>query len=289
MIDTANMGIMANFIQPTSSSMSIQMISKKDSDKDSALNIEEMGVSNDIFSSYDSDSNGLVNQSELAAAIDTAMSSFSGGMPSKEDFQSILSFFGFEAPSENNSITSSSSSQEDTISSILANYDANNLSESDAKSIVAAFKEAGIEASDELVNAMEDAGFDAKEVGTLAGVGGGQSGPPPSGGGMSSSEEEEYDALDTNEDGVVSLSELQEAYGTSSSDETTSISSNQQNARDNLSVLMNVLKSSAQSEDSSIDTKSFDGLLKAINTQNNNSQLNTYLQNSNTSALFGYA
>ena len=289
MIDTANMGIMANFIQPTSSSMSIQMISKKDSDKDSALNIEEMGVSNDIFSSYDSDSNGLVNQSELAAAIDTAMSSFSGGMPSKEDFQSILSSFGFEAPSENNSITSSSSSQEDTISSILANYDANNLSESDAKSIVAAFKEAGIEASDELVNAMEDAGFDAKEVGTLAGVGGGQSGPPPSGGGMSSSEEEEYDALDTNEDGVVSLSELQEAYGTSSSDETTSISSNQQNARDNLSVLMNVLKSSAQSEDSSIDTKSFDGLLKAINTQNNNSQLNTYLQNSNTSALFGYA
>ena len=286
MIDTANMGIMANFIQPTSSSMSIQMISKKDSDKDSALNIEEMGVSNDIFSSYDSDSNGLVNQSELAAAIDTAMSSFSGGMPSKEDFQSILSSFGFEAPSDNNSITSS---QKNTISSILEDYDANNLSESDAKSIVAAFKEAGIEASDELVNAMEDAGFDAKEVGTLAGVGGGQSGPPPSGGGMSSSEEEEYDALDTNEDGVVSLAELQEAYGTSSSNETTSISSNQQNARDNLSVLMNVLKSSTQSEDSSIDTKSFDGLLKAINTQNNNSQLNTYLQNSNTSALFGYA
>lgn len=286
MIDTANMGIMANFIQPTSSSMSIQMISKKDSDKDSALNIEEMGVSNDIFSSYDSDSNGLVNQSELAAAIDTAMSSFSGGMPSKEDFQSILSSFGFEAPSDNNSITSS---QKNTISSILEDYDANNLSESDAKSIVAAFKEAGIEPSDELMSAMEDAGFDAKEVGTLAGVGGGQGRPSPSGGGMSSSEEEEYDALDTNEDGVVSLAELQEAYGTSSSNETTSISSNQQNARDNLSVLMNVLKSSTQSEDSSIDTKSFDGLLKAINTQNNNSQLNTYLQNSNTSALFGYA
>lgn len=286
MIDTANMGIMANFIQPTSSSMSIQMISKKDSDKDSALNIEEMGVSNDIFSSYDSDSNGLVNQSELAAAIDTAMSSFSGGMPSKEDFQSILSSFGFEAPSDNNSITSS---QKNTISSILEDYDANNLSESDAKSIVAAFKEAGIEPSDELMSAMEDAGFDAKEVGTLAGVGGGQGRPSPSGGGMSSSEEEEYDALDTNEDGVVSLAELQESYGTSSNNETTSISSNQQNARDNLSVLMNVLKSSTQSEDSSIDTKSFDGLLKAINTQNNNSQLNTYLQNSNTSALFGYA
>ena len=70
MIDTANMGIMANFIQPTSSNISTQMISKKDSDADSALSIEEMGVSDDIFSSYDSDSDGLVSKSELTTAID---------------------------------------------------------------------------------------------------------------------------------------------------------------------------------------------------------------------------
>lgn len=291
MIDTGNMGIMANFIQPTSSSMSTQMISKKDSDKDSSLNIEEMDVSSDIFSSYDSDSNGLVSQSELTTAIDSAMSQFSGAMPSKEDFQAMLSSFGFGAQTESQSSTSS---QEDTISSILANYDANNLSEDDAKNIVSAFKDAGIEPSSELESAMEAAGFDAKEVGTLAGVGQGGTPPPGGGGGgqVSSSDSEEYDILDTNEDGVVSLAELQESYGSSTSSSTSQVSSltsNQQNALDNLSVLMNMLKSGSEDENSSVDTKSFDGLLKAINNQNNNSQINTYLQSSNTSSLFGYA
>ena len=292
MIDTANMGIMANFIQPTSSNISTQMISKKDSDADSSLSIEEMGVSDDIFSSYDSDSNGLVSNSELTTAIETAMSQYDGTMPSKEDFQSMLSSFGFEVPSGSESTsttTTSSSSQAETISSILAEYDADNLSESDAKSIVAAFQEAGIEPSEELVSAMAEAGFDAKEVGTLAGVG-----PQGGGGGgqMSSSDSSEvYDDMDTNEDGTVSIAELQAAYSSSSTSSTTSVSSNQQNALDNLSVLMDVLKSSNTSEDgtSSVDTKSFDGILKAINNQNNNSQINTYLQNTTSSSLFGYA
>jgi len=286
MIDTANLGIMANLIQPTSTSISSQMMSKKDSDKDSSLNIEEMGVSDDIFSSYDSDSNGLIGQSELTSAIDSALSDFSQGMPSKEDFQSMLSAFGFEAPSENETL---SSSQEGTISSILSNYDADNLSKSDAQAIVSALQDEGIQASSELESAMEEAGFDAKEIGTLAGVGQGGTPPPPGGGQMSSSEvEEEFDSLDTNEDGVVSLDELQEAYAGSSTDETT-LSSNQQNALDNLGVLMDMLKSGAQNEESAIDTKSFDGLLKAINNQNNNSQINTYLQNTSTSTLSGYA
>jgi Ca2+-binding EF-hand superfamily protein len=296
MIDTANMGIMANLIQPTSSNISAQMISKKDSDADSSLSSKEMGVSNDIFSSYDSDSSGLISQSELTTAIETAMSQFDGSMPSKEDFQSMLSSFGFEVPSGSTSDTSTSSSstsssQSDTISSILAEYDASNLSESDAKSIVSAFQEAGIEPSEELVNAMAEAGFDAKEVGTLAGVAGPQGG---GGGGapMASSDTSEvYDAMDTNEDGTVSIAELQAAYSSSSTSSTTSVSSNQQNALDNLSVLMNVLKSGNTSEDgtSSVDTKSFDGILKAINNQNNNSQINTYLQNTTSSSLFGYA
>ena len=260
MIDTANMGIMANFIQPTSSNISTQMISKKDSDADSALSIEEMGVSDDIFSSYDSDSNGLVSNSELTTAIETAMSQYDGTMPSKEDFQSMLSSFGFEVPSGSESTsttTTSSSSQAETISSILAEYDADNLSESDAKSIVAAFQEAGIEPSEELVSAMAEAGFDAKEVGTLAGVG--PQGGGGGGGQMSSSDSSEvYDDMDTNEDGTVSIAELQAAYSSSSTSSTTSVSSNQQNALDNLSVLMDVLKASNTSEDgtSSVDTKS---------------------------------
>ena len=292
MIDTANLGIMANLIQPTSSTISNQMISQKDSDADASLSIEEMGVSDNIFSSYDSDSNGLVSQSELTTAIDTALSQFSGEMPSKEEFQTMLSSFGFEATSEATSGTESlSSSQDELISSVLENYDASNLSESDAKAIVAAFQDAGIEPSEELASAMEEAGFDAQEVGTLAGVGAAQGGTPPPGGGggqMSSSESEEvFDTLDTNEDGVVSLEELEEAYG--SDDETTSLTSNQQNALDNLGVLMDMLKAGTDGEESEVDTKNFDGLLKVINEQNNNSNINLYLQNTTTSALTGYA
>ena len=182
-------------------------------------------------------------------------------------------------------------SNEETISSILAEYDADNLSQSDAQAIVASFQDAGIEPSEELAAAMDEAGFDAKEVGTLAGVG--QQGetppPPPSGGAMASSQtEEEYDSLDTNEDGIVSLDELQEAYG-SSTTETTSLNENQQNALDNLGILMDMLKAGSEGEESSVDTKDFNGLLKAINNQNNNSNINLYLQNTATSSLSGYA
>ncbi len=94
-----------------------------------------------------------------------------------------------------NSSRGLSSSQLETISSVLGSYDANNLSSQDATSIVEAFKDAGIKPGAALAKAMESEGFDAKEVGDLAGVGGSQGGrgmppppPPPSGG-----EQEESD------------------------------------------------------------------------------------------------
>lgn len=288
-MNSIEMSSMASLIMPSTGIMANHMISKKDTDSDSALSIDELGVSEDLFSSYDTDSNGLVNQSELTSAIDSKMSEFNGEMPSKEDFQSMLSDFGFEIPFGNEGV---SSSQQDTISSVLSNYDADNLTQNDAKDIVAAFQAAGIQPSSELESAMEKAGFDAQEVGTLAGLGSAQGGgtpPPPPGGGSSSSEsEEEFDVLDTNEDGVVSLSELEEAYGTTES-QTSELSSNQQNALDNLGILMDMLKGSSEDDNPSIDSKSFEGLLKAINNQNNNSEINSYLENSNTSSLFSYA
>ncbi len=293
MIDTTSMGIMASVMQPTTSVMATQMISQKDSDSDSSLTLEEMGISEDIFSTYDSNSDGLASKSELTSAIDTALSQFNGQMPSKEEFQSILSDFGFETPTgsaENSSTSGLSSSQQETISSILENYDVDNLSQSDAKEIVAAFKEAGIEPGSELESAMEEAGFDAKEVGTLAGVGpqggGGGAGGAGGGGESASSEEEDYDIMDTNEDGVVSSEEIAEYYS-SSSGETQELSSSNQNALDNIQMLMETLKST--SEDGSVDTTSFDGLLKTINNQNNNSDINTYLSNYRTTSMFAYA
>ncbi|MDY0051655.1 MAG: hypothetical protein RBR65_03850 [Aliarcobacter sp.] len=94
---------------------------------------------------------------------------------------SSISSSSIITPQSSQSSTSSSSnltsSQLDTISSVLENYDASNLSASDAQSIVQSFQEAGIEPSAELVSAMEEAGFDAQEVGGLAG--GKQGGMPP--------------------------------------------------------------------------------------------------------------
>jgi len=71
--------------------------------------------------------------------------------------------------------------QQQVIEDTLANYDASNLSESDAQAIVTAFSEAGIQPSKELAETMQSLGFDAREVGDLAGVSGQQAGgmPPP--------------------------------------------------------------------------------------------------------------
>lgn len=286
MIDTTNMSILANLIQSTN--MVSNVTSKKDSDSSSS-STSAVADSTKLFSSYNLDSSDSLNKSELTTAIDAAISQFNGEMPSKEEFEAILSDFGFEVSNKTTSSTenSLSSSQLETISTVLENYDADNLSKSDAQEIIAAFKEAGIEPSSELESAMEEAGFDASEIGTLAGEAGAKGGGGGGGGGGSSSDEE-YDVMDTNEDGTVSLEELQAYYGSSDEDDesTEEISSKQQSSLDNIQLLMDSLKSSSND---SIDLNSFNGLLKVINNQNNNSEINAYLQSSSTSTMFDYA
>ncbi|BFT28976.1 hypothetical protein D210916BOD24_01520 [Alteromonas sp. D210916BOD_24] len=60
--------------------------------------------------------------------------------------------------------------QTETVQSILANYDADSLTGDDAKAIIEAFKEAGIQPGESLESVMEQAGFDAKQLGELAGL-----------------------------------------------------------------------------------------------------------------------
>jgi len=69
-----------------------------------------------------------------------------------------------------------SQEQRQLIETTLAKYDSGNLTQSDAISIVEAFKEAGIQPGKGLAEAMAESGFDAKAVGELAGVA-----PPPGG------------------------------------------------------------------------------------------------------------
>ena len=98
----------------------------------------------------------------------------------------------FSSSSRGNSL---SLDQQTLIEETLANYDASSLSESDAKEIVEIFSEAGIEPSKELESALSSVGFDAKEIGDLAGVGREGGGPPgggrPAGGPPPPTSEEE--------------------------------------------------------------------------------------------------
>ena len=112
---------------------------------------------------------------------------------------------------QSSSTNSLSSSQLETISSVLEDYDASNLSQSDAQSIVAAFEDAGIEPSAELASAMEEAGFDAREIGDLAGgkSGGGMPPPPPA---------EETDSISSLLDTLLNTKEDEESTSTSFDD-----------------------------------------------------------------------
>ncbi|BDX04995.1 hypothetical protein [Planctobacterium marinum] len=79
-----------------------------------------------------------------------------------------ISSGGFTPPPQlSRSLTDEQSS---TVSSILENYDAENLSAADAKDIAAQLKDAGIKPGKDLADVMAQNGFDAKEVGKLAGV-----------------------------------------------------------------------------------------------------------------------
>lgn len=94
--------------------------------------------------------------------------------------------------------TSLSSYQKEQINTLLENYDSSNLSSDDALEIVSTLKDAGISPSEELASVLDDAGFDAQEIGDLAGIAGGKpaGGPPPpppsESGNTTTEEEEEY-------------------------------------------------------------------------------------------------
>ncbi|WP_413701470.1 hypothetical protein ACLKMH_07525 [Psychromonas sp. KJ10-10] len=74
-----------------------------------------------------------------------------------------------------------STEQQTLISDTLAEFDAENLTEEDALSIIETFSEAGINPSGALETAMSDMGFDTKTIGDLANPEGAsaQGGMPP--------------------------------------------------------------------------------------------------------------
>lgn len=85
-------------MMPHVSNISKDIVAQNDKNSDSSLSIEELGVEEEQFSTLDSDGDGLVTQNEIASAIDNKLSSFDGQMPSKEEFETLISELGLEMP-----------------------------------------------------------------------------------------------------------------------------------------------------------------------------------------------
>jgi hypothetical protein len=97
----------------------------------------------------------------MISSINSASSSMSISMPSKRTEQVL------------------NDEQKTLISDTLADFDPENLTESDALSIVETFSEAGIQPGSGLGDAMEELGFDAQTLGDLVNNDSDASRPPP--------------------------------------------------------------------------------------------------------------
>ncbi len=89
--------------------------------------------------------------------------------------QGMMGMQGMMGPSAQTELTDD---QKSTVQSILADYDAENITAEDAQEIFQKLADAGITPAKGLKEAIEEAGFDAEELRTL-GMPQGQNPPPP--------------------------------------------------------------------------------------------------------------
>lgn len=274
------------------SNISKDIISKRDTNSDSSLSIEELGIDEDQFSALDSNGDSLVTQDEIASAIDSKLSSFDGEMPSKEEFASLLSDLGLEMPEPPES-KQSSASGDDFSSLIMSQYD------SDGDSLLSSSEVSVL--NDEEFSALDtntDGSLSAEELSSAyeqvaSSSGTTQSAPPSGGGGGTvSSSEEEYDELDTNKDGIVSQEEKNAALGISTNSETSSTATaSNDETKNTLKLLLDTIKLNSQNSSEELNLSSFQNIMKMMNNQSNNNELNTYVSNlsTSTSSKFSYA
>ena len=278
-------------MSPTSN-ISKSLITQNDSNNDSSLSIDELGLNEDQFSTLDTNSDSLVTQDEIASAIDSKLSSFDGKMPSKDEFASLLSDLGLEMPEPPTS-KQSSASGDDFSSLIMSQYD------SDGDSLLSSSEVSLL--SDEEFSALDtntDGSISAEELSgayqQVASASGATQSTPPSGGGgsVTSSSEEEYDELDTNKDGIVSQEEKNAALGISTNSETSSTATaSNDETKNTLKLLLDTIKQNSQNSSEELNLSSFKNIMKMMNNQSNNNELNTYVSNlsSSTSSKFSYA
>ena len=257
---------------------------------DSSLSIDELGVTEKEFSTLDTDSDGLVTQDEIASAIDSKLSSFDGTMPSKDEFASLLSDLGLEMPPPPSKSDENSAMSDEFSSMIMSNYDSNgdSLLSSDEVSLLSDDEFSALDTNSDGTISADELSAAVEQVASN----GGTPPPPPSGGTGTVSQTEEYDELDTNKDGIVSQEEKNAALGISSTEDTSSSSTaSNQDTKDSIKLLLDTIKLNAQNSSDELNLSSFQNIMKMMNNQSNNGDLNTYVSNlsSNSSSKFSYA
>ena len=211
--------------------------------------------------------------------------------PSKDEFASLLLDLGLEMPEPPTSKQSSASS-DDFSSLIMSQYD------SDDDSLLSSSEVSLL--SDEEFSALDtntDGSISAEELSgayqqVASASGATQSTPPSGGGSVTSSSEEEYDELDTNKDGIVSQEEKNAALGISTNSETSSTATaSNDETKNTLKLLLDTIKQNSQNSSEELNLSSFKNIMKMMNNQSNNNELNTYVSNlsSSTSSKFSYA
>lgn len=274
------------------SNISKDIISKSDTNSDSSLSIEELGIDEDQFSALDSNGDSLVTQDEIASAIDSKLSSFDGEMPSKEEFASLLSDLGLEMPEPPES-KQSSASGDDFSSLIMSQYDSDgdSLLSSSEVSVLNDEEFSALDTNTDGSLSAEELSSAYEQVASSSGIT--QSAPPSGGGGGAvSSSEEEYDELDTNKDGIVSQEEKNAALGISTNSETSSTATaSNDETKNTLKLLLDTIKLNSQNSSEELNLSSFQNIMKMMNNQSNNNELNTYVSNlsTSTSSKFSYA
>lgn len=83
---------------PNTSNMASELFSSKDSDEDGLLSLDELGISEDLFSSMDSDEDGMVSQEELEEKLQSMFEDLKNGDITESDFQETMNELGLTPP-----------------------------------------------------------------------------------------------------------------------------------------------------------------------------------------------
>jgi len=278
--------------QPTSTELVSEIMEASDVDGSDSLSIEEIGLSSDEFSSYDSDQDGFLSADELEETLSSKLDSMKDETLTPETFASFLSEMGVEVPPapqgqqgpSASQIASDVFSDGDTDADGLMTQDELGISDDlfaslDSDEDGSITQEELEEGLSSLFSSIDSGEITKEEAGSVLSALGVK---PPEGsqstgtGSTSSSSETIYDAADANEDGVVTAAEQADYDGTST---TTA----QDYALNLVSKLFEALQSESTDDSETLDLSSFKSVMSMVNNETQTAktaeQLNTYVSN----------